>query len=210
MVPGVSLWTQDRLRPLSLPSPPDDIPRPKTDVSGLNWWGCPDMYFESQECLKCNECGRSYLTEKNNSREAYKELRKGMLGTGQRQYSRLLTQYFEECLDLFCNHERVEEYGKKFAFYVKEIRNRILAPEYFLLRKALFDLIRQAKEAGDLRAAIRLQKELIFLVMIEATGKEYPGDSIQKIPDVRVEARIYNHVQELRRLMALKAEGDSK
>jgi hypothetical protein len=64
----------------------------------------------------------SYLCESNNPRSAYAELRKGMLGTGESQYSQLLTKYFDQCLEKLCAHQEAGDYAHKFACDLNDIR----------------------------------------------------------------------------------------
>jgi hypothetical protein len=181
-------------------SPPDDLPRPTTDISRVQ----PDLE-ERKKCLQCNERGRACM--KKDFREAYAEFKKGMLGTGESEYSQLLTKYFNECLEIFCEQEELEGVFLKFYFYVGEIRARVLVPEYGCMRRVLLELIERSKKEGNRTEAIRLQKERIFVIMLgpQEEGQLYdevPGDS-RFGPDFRA-------IVALRDFMETESEGNAK
>jgi hypothetical protein len=192
------LVSRGRLRPdQTLASPPDDIPRPDTDFSRVGPLTIRNYWDELRKCLECNSRGRSYLFERKNARDAYDEFRKGMLGTGESEYSRSLTKCFNECLEIFCNHKDVKDYASKFEFHVKWIKKKVLMPEYALLKAALLGLVDKSKEAGDLSGAIWFQKELIFTVVLEATPGYYTDDTAGGGFRVPLEDRISKHVDDL-------------
>jgi hypothetical protein len=142
---------------------------------------------DEQKCRECNERGRALLAE-NKAREAYAELRKGMLGTEESYYSRLLSSHFKRNLERFCTQRNIDEYEDKVNYYVEEIRKVLLLPDYVSLTKALSDLVREAKEAGNRSEAIRFQKELMFFIILQ-------GDF-----DGELEKRISDNMQELCRV----------
>jgi hypothetical protein len=98
-----------------------------------------------------------------------------MLGTGESEYSRLLTEYFNECLEIFCSHEEVNDYVHKFDFYIDRIRTAALMPDYGLLKFGLSKMVEESKRAGKMQEAVRFQKELIFFVLLEGPESDGPG-----------------------------------
>jgi hypothetical protein len=111
--------------------------------------------------LKCNEREGAELS-KHNLLEAYGHLKMGMLGTGESEYSILLTRYFNECLEHFCANEKVEDHIDELRLYVRVIANLVIIPKYCLLRLTLLYLVRESERAKDFTSAIRFQKEMIF------------------------------------------------
>jgi hypothetical protein len=126
--------------------------------------------MEGLKAMVCNERARYYLDGTRPPKCAYNDLRQGMLGIGESEYSRTLTQYYNECLENFCAYEKVEECAEKFDFYINEIRKRVLLPDYPLLKRVLLDLIWKAEVTGNSAKAIRFKRELIFVTLLE--GKE--------------------------------------
>jgi hypothetical protein len=133
-----------------------------------------------------------------------------MLGTEESEYSRSLTKCFNECLEIFCNHKAVKDYASKFEFYMKGIKKKVLMPEYALLKAALLDLVEKSKEAGDLPGAILFQKELIFIIILEATRAYYTDGTAGSGFRVPLEDRISKHVDDLCNLTATMPGGNGK
>jgi hypothetical protein len=173
----------------------------KTDISGIEALRREFLFKDTYKCLDCNERGFAAYARDGDLACAYVEFQRGMLGTGESAYSKLLTQYFNECLSSFCRHENIEENIDKFKDYISEIRKNVINPEYNAMRLLLSDLVRESKKRGDLSEAIRFQKEAIFFIMLEDTendflGRRPPGD--YRLP---VERRVAKGMRELQKLM---------
>jgi hypothetical protein len=152
-------------------SPPDDIPRPKTDLSTLEPLSVETGgAVEGLKALICTEQAQFYLDGVRPAECAYDDLHQGMLGIGESEYSRTLTQYYNECLAIFCAYEKVEECAEKFDFYINEIRKKVLLPDYPLLKRVLRGLIWEAELRERTTKALRFKRELIFVTLLE--GKE--------------------------------------
>jgi hypothetical protein len=191
-------------------STPDAIPWPKPDRSRTEPLENQSALEARQKCLKCNEQGRVYLYERKNPREAYAELQKGMLGDGESPYSQLVTGYFKYCLENFCAQRSTVDYADKFNFYVKDLRRWVLMPDYPLLKAALENLVRGAKEAKIWSEAIRFQKELIFFVILEGTQNDHFEEPIQGDCYGPLEERISKGVEELCNLAMVRPERNGK
>jgi hypothetical protein len=90
-----------------------------------------------------------------------------MLGTGESEYSRLLTQYYNECLGNFCAYEKADDCADKFDFYINEIRKRVIFPDYPLLKRVLSSLALEEEVTAQSTDDIRFRRELIFVTMLE-------------------------------------------
>jgi hypothetical protein len=185
-----------------LTSPPEDIPRPKTDLSTLPPLNERVAWEDGRKCMKCNVRGRGYLKDWISSRDAYVDLQKGMLGTGESEYSRLLTQYYKECLENFCAYEKVEDCADKFDFYINEIRKRVIFPDYPVLKLVLSHMAIEAELRAQATDAIRLRRELIFVTMLQGRQNNRRGEPIPRSFCVPLEAEISNSMEERRSPMA--------
>jgi hypothetical protein len=94
-----------------------------------------------------------------------------MLGTGEGEDSRLLTEYYNKCLENLCGYEKVENYADRFNFHISEIRKMVLLPDCPLLKVVLSSLVREARVTGHCTDAIRFRRELVFVTMPE--GRQY-------------------------------------
>jgi hypothetical protein len=190
-------------------SPPVGVQQPATDFDALPQLEDQAACQEAAKCLPCNSRGRVHLCAEKDPRKAYSELLKGVLGTGESVYSQILTQYFKECLEIFCEHEDVNDYAHKFDFYLNRIRRAALVPRYGALKVALSKLVQESEGAGDLKAAIRFQKELTFFALLSGTESESPGG---RRSDCRIsrDQLVSMCVQELERLVRSESAGNDK
>jgi hypothetical protein len=139
----------------------------------------------------CNERAQLYRDRSRRVLDAYHDLRQGLLGIGKSEYSRTLTQYYNECLENFCAYEKVEECAEKFDFYINEIRKRVLLPDYPLLKVVLSNMVWEAEVTGHCTDAIRFGRELIFVTKLE--GRQAP---IPRSFFVPLDAEISNSMEE--------------
>jgi hypothetical protein len=208
----ISIWQeicdQRRCDEPEVLSPPDDIPAPKTDL--VEPLGELESCQEGLKCMKCNGEGRVLLMEKRSPGRAYVEFQKGMLGTGESAYSELLTNYFNECLDIFSQRMELSDGVEKFRFYVNEIRKRVFWPKYEFLKLALEKIVWEAKERGDLATAVGVQKRLIFIIMLEGRGGEGIEASQRRDFFLTHEQEISNAMERLSTLLAAGTESDGK
>jgi hypothetical protein len=193
-----------------LPSSTGDIPQIETVRSKLEALIDSDIGEDGYKCLKCNEQGSAELLEKGNPREAYVQLQKGMLGTGESNYSKFLTHYFRECLEYFCAHEIDKDFVDDFKLYIDGINEVVLMPRYYHLRKAISNLIREAREVGCISEAIRLRKEMIFFTLLEGPRNDFLGGLTDGDYHFELERRLENHMRRLRRLIATRERSKNK
>jgi hypothetical protein len=143
----------------------------KTDISKIETLRNIYFFEDGHKCLRCNEQGRVELFQHKNPQEAYMHFKEGMLGTGESEYSRLLPQYFNEGLENFHAYERIDEsIIDQFKEDIDVLGKISIAPAYDCIRYAINDLIR---EAHDLQKTVRLQKEMIFFIMLEGDRNDY-------------------------------------
>jgi hypothetical protein len=175
----------------------------KTDVSKIETLKGIYFFADGYKCLRCNEQGRVELFQNKNPQEAYTQFKKGMLGTGESEYSILLTQHFNECLEEFCKHEIVDDYIDKFNVRISEIKKIVICPDYYPIRIALSDLIHESEEKGDLFKNVSFYKEMIFFIMLEDTQNDYiSGDEGHRDYYLSLEKRVSKNVRKLRSLIA--------
>jgi hypothetical protein len=201
---------QRRLEGPEVLSPPDDIPPPETDLSGVEPLGRLESCKEGLQCMKCNARGRNLLFENDRPEEAYVEFQKGMLGTGETRYSALLTQYFNECLEIFSQRVEVNHDVEKFQFYVNEIRKRVFWPKYGSMKLALRRLVWRSKEADDLDAAVRFQKQLLFIILLEGRQGERLNIAAERDFWVPHQEEVSAAVKLLSTLVAARRGSDGK
>jgi hypothetical protein len=158
---------------------------------------------DTKKCLKCNELGRYYLYEAKDLGKAYVELRKGVLGTGESDFSLWMTNLFNMVLERFCAEDTIDRDSNDLNFYLYEIRSNAVEPDYRLLRETLANLVSESEKAGRISDAIRFEKELIFFIILEGT------------PDKDLfcnghDRQISEGKEKLRSLMAAMPESDRK
>jgi hypothetical protein len=167
---------------------------------------CEDGY----KCVSCNQRGHVFLCKERNLLEAYIQFKNGMLGTGQSDYSKSLTQYFNECLNSFCAHDDIANHIHEFDQCISEIRKIVISPEYQCLRFTLSALVCESREKEDLLGAIRFQKEGIFFIMLEGTENDILGPEVCGNYNSPVERRIWLAIQELDGLVKAWDERNDK
>jgi hypothetical protein len=221
--PGPDPWKLTRLRIVSdrrcdgarslapeLISLRGDVPRIETVRSLLESLRGSDLREDRQKCEECNKRGSAELFEKGNTREAYVQLQKGMLGTEESKFSKLLTLYFRECLEYFCAHEIDEGFVDNFNLYMEDMNEVVLVPRYYHLRKAISNLIREAKKAGCISEAIRLRKEMIFFTLLEGPQNDHLREQGDGDYYLDLERRLENHIRRLHHLIATKERSNEK
>jgi hypothetical protein len=178
----------------------DAIPEIKTDVSRIDELRDAHFLEEGYKCLDCNRRGCTVLRKTKNLQEAYNQFKMGMLGTGESDYSKLMTQYFNECLENFCAQGKIEDSVDKFKLYVNEISKRAMIPEYSLLRKVLSELVQESRKARRTSEAIQFQKEEIFFTMLEGSRNDDLGEDCEQYC-LPLEGRIAEGIEKLHNLM---------
>jgi hypothetical protein len=128
-----------------------------------------------------------------------------MLGTGESNWSRTLTECFRETLERFCAQARVEMYVDKYNENIATIRRRAIRPDYGLLKIALSDLVEESKKAGRMLDAIRFQKELVFVIHIEGSQNDHGRGQNDEDFYSPLDERIFNALRKLCSLMPTKA-----
>jgi hypothetical protein len=169
-----------------------------------------DVSKDGYKCSTFNERGSVELFENRNPREAYYRFQKGMLGTGESEYSKALTHYFRECLEHFCSYERVEDYLGHFNMYLDELGERALIPRYYFMRISLSRLTGESREAGCISEAIRFQKEMIFFILLEGPQNEHIDEHCCLDYYMPFKVRLEKSIQELRSLIRTREGSGEK
>jgi hypothetical protein len=192
------------------PNTADSVPGTETVVSRIKALRNEYLAEDGYKCLDCNERGCAYLSNERNPQEAYIQLKMGVLGTGESEHSKLVTQYFNECLDRFCGQEKIEDSVNELDSIIGQIREVVIVPEYDHLRTALSAVICESRKAGRLSEAIRFQREAIFFTILEGTESDFLGEEGHVEYCEPLERRISNGIQELHSLMKTCHESNDK
>jgi hypothetical protein len=103
--------------------------------------------------------------------EAYTLYKKATCGLGESEHSKALTRLFNKSIEEFCSQEQInEETIQKFSKKIERIFRVKLVWMFSFL--AAHELSFVAAAEPDREKAIRLQKEVIFLLLIERNGSE--------------------------------------
>jgi hypothetical protein len=188
-----------------LSSTADDTPLINTDISTIEELRSQQYWEEVRKSFGCNSQTAAGLRG-NNSREAYNQYKKGMLRTGESEYSILLTEYFNDCFAKFGAQEDVENSYSKSNLYISKHIEIVILPKYYFMRIALYEVIRELKQAGRISDAAEFQKEAIFLIMLEGTENDCFGAQGDEDHYLRLERRISNNIQELRKLKGTRMQ----
>jgi hypothetical protein len=188
----------------------EDEPKPTIDGSAIEALRPEHLWANAYECLDYNKQAEVEFYEHRNLKDAYRQLKKGMLGNGENDYSKLLTQYFEECLENFCKFLAVNDSVEKFKSWIDDLSRVVILPEYSLLRLVLSDLIQKSITDGNVTETIELQKEAIFLIMLEGTQNDQFGEVSGYLDyDMSLERRISKDITKLRCFMEESKAMDS-
>jgi hypothetical protein len=122
------------------------------------------VFFQQGDSLKT----KGILGEQSSYLEdAYFHFKKAICGSGTSEYSKVLTNYINECIEAFCSHKTIDvNLMKKFESHARRIERYAILGYFNTIISTLEGCV-SLEKINDRSKTIRFQKEKLFWMLLD-------------------------------------------